>query len=42
VSQPVEPGDHPLEPEDDDSDLRYDHRTEGAGDEDSESTGDGD
>jgi hypothetical protein len=28
VTQPVDPDDHPLLPEDDDSDLRYDHRTE--------------
>ena len=27
MSQPVEPEDHPLQPEDDDSELRYDHRT---------------
>jgi hypothetical protein len=33
MSQPVEPGDHPLEPADDDSDLRYDHRTTDADDE---------
>jgi hypothetical protein len=27
MSQPVEPEDHPLQPEDEDSELRYDHRT---------------
>ena len=32
MSQPVEPGEHPLEPEDEDSDMRYDHRTEDADD----------
>ena len=29
VSQPVDPDDHQLLPEDEDSDLRYDHRTSG-------------
>jgi hypothetical protein len=29
VTQPVDPEDHPLQPEDEDSDLRYDHRTDG-------------
>jgi hypothetical protein len=28
VTQPVDPEDHPLQPEDEDSDLRYDHRTD--------------
>ncbi len=28
MTQPVEPEDHPLRPDDEDSDLRYDHRTE--------------
>jgi hypothetical protein len=27
VSQPIEPDDHPLLPEDDESELRYDERT---------------
>jgi hypothetical protein len=28
MTQPVEPEDHPLRPEGEDSDLRYDDRTE--------------
>ena len=27
MSEPVDPDDHPLRPEDDDSELRYDERT---------------
>jgi hypothetical protein len=27
MSQPIDPDDHPLLPEDDESDLRYDERT---------------
>jgi hypothetical protein len=27
MSQPIDPDDHPLLPEDDDSELRYDERT---------------
>jgi hypothetical protein len=27
MSQPIDPDDHPLRPEDDDSELRYDNRT---------------
>ena len=27
MTQPVDPDDHPLLPEDDDSELRYDERT---------------
>lgn len=27
MSQPIEPEDHPLLPEDDESELRYDERT---------------
>ncbi|MGN6796888.1 MAG: hypothetical protein ACTHKS_01930 [Gaiellaceae bacterium] len=27
MSQPIDPDDHPLRPEDEDSDLRYDERT---------------
>lgn len=27
MAEPVDPDDHPLRPEDEDSDLRYDERT---------------